>query len=442
MLFETQNEYFSQTDSSFMDDIPDRELLNTIRQALQHREPPDEIVGSNKRYYPNDGCEQEIVWSRSAVIWLSGNKIRRQWSFPHDHEEIRAACLTHFEENGTQRVPKHAVPQSKRTAAEKLFTDEAPSVFGPYDKVMRNSTKISVQIDSSDEPAMYGVGSGSLLKTVCIVFRSFAEIYCQDGSNHRVSIPFLTSNIWPLFPVGFAMEQEPTYSPHYLTSSHDAESVLYSFTSPLKPISPFGIAHKIRSTLKGPSLIYQDDLPYPNEDIEVFSVIKSGERVIYVEPPSPISSRILFTVDMRLFVIHCYAYAVTPSNGPSIRIPGRKDEIFSLPEARLFDANRQALGISQSLSVVDSIPVANSQTSEANRRDPSRWLVEETPPPQGWRESQQEASETRSETNDPLSVFNMRVPSFHIDDEDEDEEIVGPECWIQRLTSFPISAES
>lgn len=440
MLFETKNAFFSRASLSHTEDTPGGELLNTIRQALQHKEPPSKIIGNDKRLYKNDKCEEEVVWSRTAVIWLCGGRIQRQWSFLEDHEEVRAACLTYFEESGTQRLPKRVMPQQRRPALERVLANEPPYVFGPYDRVARSSTKTSVHFESSAEPSMHGVGSGSLLRAVCIIFRSFAEIYSQDGSSHHISIPFLTSNIWPLFPVGFAIEEEPAQCPHYwTTSSQDVEPVLHSFTNPLKPLAPFGIVHKIRNTISGAPLVYQDDLPYPNEDIETFSVVKTGERIIHVENPSPNTPRILFTVDTRLFIVHCYTYAHTPSGGSSI---GRKHEGPSLSVPHLFDANQQGLGISRSLSGVGTIGTSNSQVSEADRRDPSRWIVEETPPPQGWRDPQPETPETQSDVHDPLSMFNMPASNFHIDDEDEDEEIIGPECWIQRLASFPISPES
>jgi hypothetical protein len=138
--------------------------------------------------------------------------------------------------------------------------------------------------------------------------------------------------------------------------------------------------------------------------------------------------------------IHCYAYAYVPVERTpyDIATQNREDNSLPSPGGPLFGSAAQ-LGTSDSPSNIDRNIPPNSQFPGVNSKLASQWLMEETPVPPSWRDSRPHGGGDEFDLNAQISVINSILMDLH--DEDE-EEIVGPDHWLQRIASIPIDQET
>lgn len=438
MVSYTTEAYFSRVASSDVSrPEPESELLGTIRRALQHHEPPSTILDNISQTSSDGVTVEELAWGRTNVVSILGGRVQRQWTFPREHEEIRSVCWAYFEEKSSRRKPPQLASSTPSTAATGLFQDDITSVFGPYAQKMRQKASRPSTADIQDlEGGPYGPGTGAMVRAVCIIFRSFAQIQLEDGTEHCIHVPFLTRRAWPLFPVGLALEQEPLPEVPPWASSLDLDPTLYSLSSPLRAIAPIGVAHQIQNTTSGTSLIYQEDVTHPNQDNNTFLSLKNGERVIFVSPYSPSSPQIIFTVDTRLMSINCYSYAYAPiENSPRISQSLNLSSGIPSPRGPLLD-NNQGLGSARPFPSTDDVDPSNPQAS-THTKSPAQWLMGTTPPPASWRDSRRH-EEDEFELNAQLSVINSVLMDIR---DDDDEEVVGPDHWLQKIASILVDPE-
>ena len=437
MPFDTADSFFVHSAPSEERSEPERPLLSSVRRALQHYEAPHRIIGRINQLGSDGITHEELAWGRNKVVWTLGGRLQQHWSFPEGHEEIRAACWAYFEEHGTQRKENLSKQESQQSPLKDILVEETTSVFGPYGRVMKNQKRRSgniLQPEMSNE-GVFGPGSGAIVRSVCIVFRSFARIHSDNGSEYCIHVPFLTRHAWPLYPVGLLVEQEATpEASQWMAAALEVEPILHTLSSPLKSIAPVGLAHQIRNTSSRHTMVYQDDLPYANQNTNTFSSVKDGERIIYVGPYLSTSHQVIFAVDTRMQMIHCYSYGYSPSSqipDPS-PLPNHGERPPSSTGA-LHDHSTQGT------TEMDPLPYSQTQKGDGPSRASSQWLVEETPVPAGWRDPRPHPGESDIEAVDLMSVLNAPLLDFQ---EDEDEEIIGPDYWLQRLASIPIDHEA
>ncbi|PVF92755.1 putative APC1-subunit of anaphase-promoting complex [Serendipita vermifera] len=441
MSFITKDAYFARL-SSLIANGTESTLLQTIRKALQHHEDPSEIIGQTCNY---SDTTEELLWSRNRVVWLSGGRVHRHWDFSQDHEEIRAVSWAHFEEMGVGQEG-NCLDKTPLPSLQALLDRSSLPAFGPYETAMRNHFEVpstpSIP-DLTTKPETYdGPPSDALVRALCIIFRTFAQIFCENGEQYVLSVPFLTRQAWPLYPVGIAIEQEvlPDASA-WITSSEDIDPVLCSLSSPLRPLAPIGLTHLIRYSTSGRSFIYQDDQPIPNKNANDFTGIKRGEKTIFIQHhPSPCHG-ILFTVDTRLQLIRCYVYGYSPTN----RIPNNKVDNPGLSKFKSTFPNDDALSVegegadtSRLLASDKGLPASKDRVA-LERSASARWIIEETPPPAGWRDPGPQVTEEDQEDADVFTPFNDEPP---MELDEEDEEAVIPEYWLQELVAIPIDIET
>jgi hypothetical protein len=443
MTFLTKDAYFARVSSTIVNNT-ESNLLQTIRKALQHYEDPSQIIGRACNYSDDDTTDEELLWSRTRVMWLSGGRVHRHWDFPDDHEEIRAVSWAHFEEADIGRGSNHSL-KTPLPNLQELLEQKPPPVFGTYGTAVRNyfkpSSKASVFGLTSRPEAYEGPANGALVRALCIIFRTFAQIYCENGGQYFIHIPFLTRQAWPLYPVGIAIEQEsmPDASA-WITSSEGIEPILCSLSSPLKPLAPLSLAHLIRYSTSGQAIIYQDDQPFPNKNVNDFTGIKRGEKTIFVQRHPSLCHGMLFTVDTRLQLIRCYAYGYSPTN----QIPKNRTQNSRLSTSRPPFLNDDTLSVeldggeaSRLLSGDKGIPVPKAR-NPLERNSSTRWIIEETPPPAGWRDPGPQVED--QEDADVFTPFNNEL-LMDLDEEDEEEEVM-PEYWLQELVAIPIDMET
>lgn len=432
MPYDMAKAYFERLRSSSDAYEPDRPLLRNIRRVLQHHEPPNRVLGKVSQFSRDDRTHEELAWGRTSVVWTQGSRILQHWSFPPEHEEIRAAFWAYFEESGTLQQGSGSEADLRPSMAQNLLVEESTSVFGSYGRAFKSKkdTRSLSFAPNMKRNNGYRSCSDELIRAVCIIFRSFARIISENGSEWCIHIPFLTRRAWALYPVGFALEREaiPEGSPWFSPQTY-IDNVFFTLTAPLKAIAPMGMAFQMRSTSLGKVLVYQDDHPHPSVNINTFSGLRNGEKVIHVEPYSS-PSQVIFTVDTRLLMINCYAYgyASSDSSSPTF-LP------LSHPSSNGMLFETASKGSASSAIEMDPLPHSLTQKEEKDANRSSQWLLDDTPVPTSWRDSRPEQVGRDVEPIDLLNTIHAPLIDLQ---EDDEEEIVGPEYWLQRLASIPV----
>ncbi|KAG8831696.1 Anaphase-promoting complex subunit 1 [Serendipita sp. 399] len=419
MSFESAKAYFGNTGFGQATlDTFSTELLEAIREAIQHEDGSTEILG-RVHSQGNSELAEELVWGSRAVVWIVGGGIRRQWSFTKESDEIRTVCWAYFEESKIKRVENLPNTRDSSALLDGLLDQPSRSVFGPYGDALRNSSNpVVLQEQKTTGYDAAHLLPQTLVRAICIVFRTSVRIYCEDGSDFFTHIPFLSRRAWPLYPFGLAIEEEhvPELYP-WAFSAIDYSSTLYTLINPLQSVVSFGLAHSIVQTSRGLPLIFQEEAPFPNKDMSKLTLIKPGEYTIFMDESADTSCRLVVTIDTRLQMVNIYTYSYAPSeriNSSSDIL--RRTRETSAPSSNLMDVIK---------------PSVNQETFGLS----SRWLMDQTPLPQGWREPIHSGIEMDREANDPQSIVVTPLLEFS---DDDDEAIIEPIYWLQRLVSIPI----
>ncbi|KAG8803051.1 Anaphase-promoting complex subunit 1 [Serendipita sp. 398] len=423
MSFNSADAYFGRSDSNPpTTNAPSTELLETIRDAIQHESRKTGVLGRLALERDTELLE-ELLWSSKEVVWLVGGCVRRQWSFMKERDEIRTACWAYFEESKIQRVEALRNTRDSSALLDGLLEQPSQSVFGPYGDALRGSyNTMSKGIGTTNSDAPCDLPAQTLVRAICVVFRTSIRIYCDDGSDFFTHIPFLSRHAWPIHPFGLAIEEEhvPELYP-WAFSTSDYAPILYALAHPLQPVTPFGLAHSIIQTSRGQPLIFQEEHRFPNKDMGKLHVIKPGEHVIFVDDYASTPFQLIMTVDTRLQMVHSYTYAISsPKNECSPTDILRRSREASVVPPNLTDiikppTNHESIGL------------------------PSRWLMEHTPVPQGWREPMLPNIEVDRETNDAQSV--LVTPLLEFPDDGDEEVFIEPIYWLQRLNSIHVGNE-
>lgn len=142
-------------------------------------------------YTPQAGhgdVEDELVATRSCVVWSQGGVVRNVYRFELEGEEVIQALLTHFP---SSRVAAHT--------GESVVHD-ASEINSGYGKSSRKRSANSV------EQASY------LERAVVVILKTKAHIYFLNGSNHIVDLPFEVSEAFAA-PRGLLLQRQTSTRP-------------------------------------------------------------------------------------------------------------------------------------------------------------------------------------------------------------------------------------
>lgn len=446
--FYAGDSYFKQTEAinpsdphAFNDD--GSQMLKTIRGLLQTSDPPNKIQGRILQTYPRGEGNEELVWTRSTVVHSVGGVVCRRWSFSDLNEEIQAVCWARFEEKGTARLPPAEVQPLDSVFETDLWKDpSSESVFGPYGRVMRASaSKPGSSAKTFTYLNYHGPGTGSLVRALCVFFRSFAYIYGDDGAEYRIDLPICPRRAWPLFPVGVLLERRvPVDITNWNRPIYEDNATLYSLAAPLHSVVPVGIAHRILHSSYSLSAVYQEDKDVPNVNVFTNTEFRSFEHVLFVEEGTPESHCILFTIERGLW-IHCYLYAYRAPPDPSsqrltkVLFPdldygGVAADNLDIPSpefqpALAGHASFVSTATTESLEILPQL--------DMSKQTPS-WLKEATPPPPDWRD--------KYFSSTPLvNAQDVPPPDFVSSNEDDPNDFDQPVHWFQKLDTCLVEQE-
>lgn len=437
----TQAEAINPSDSHADDD--GSQMLKTVRGLLQTPDPPNKIQGRILQTHPSGAGSEELVWTRSTVVHSVGAVVCRRWNFDDLDEEIQTVCWASFEEKGTARAsPAETQPLDCVLEADLWKDSSSESVFGPYGRVMRASaSKAGSSAKNIPSHDYHGPGTGSLVRALCVFFRSFAYLYGGDGVEYRIDLPICPRRAWPLFPVGVLLERRiPVEITTWNRPIYEHNATFYSLAAPLHSIVPVGIAHRILHSSLGSPAVYQDDKDVPNVDIFTNSEFRSFEHVLFVEESTPESHCILFTIERGLW-IHCYLYAYrAPSDPSSQRLmkgllsemdSGGVGDTFNIPDAEFQPA---FISHAPSISTTRTESLDILSQPDTFKQTPS-WLKEASPPSPNWRDNYLSST--------PLvnAESVLPPPDFLSSNEHDPNDFDQPVHWFQKLDTCLVEQE-
>ncbi|KAL4816171.1 negative regulator of mitosis [Aspergillus spinulosporus] len=150
-----------------------------IAEDLLPPEPSEELYSwtTSIDLGPNGLVEDELVWTKSCVVWSRAGVIKRVFRLDFEKEDIKHALLTNFAVNKAKRtsdISSLAVPQTSSQQSKR------PS-----------------ELDSSDGIESRGKSTSKhSLRAVVVVLKTQAHIFFLEGNSHVVPLPFEVDSVF------------------------------------------------------------------------------------------------------------------------------------------------------------------------------------------------------------------------------------------------------
>ncbi|KAL4762872.1 anaphase promoting complex subunit 1 [Aspergillus foveolatus] len=150
-----------------------------IAEDLLPTEPSEELYSwtTSINIGPNGPVEDELVWTKSCVVWSRAGVIKRVFRLDFEKEDIKHALLTNFALNKVKRtsdISSLAIPQATSQQSNR------PS--GPDSLDGKESWRRSTSKHSS--------------RAVVVVLKTQAHIFFLEGNSHVVPLPFEVDSVF------------------------------------------------------------------------------------------------------------------------------------------------------------------------------------------------------------------------------------------------------
>jgi anaphase-promoting complex subunit 1 len=130
--------------------------------------------------------EEEIVATRSAVVWSQGQFVRNTYRFDLEGEDVIQAVLTTFPAASKPNLQDGRISGTDRTPRKRLRLSTASR-------------------DDDHKPAARPIAERALV----VLFKSKAHIHFLHGANHIVNLPFEVEKAFPA-PRGLVLQRKAT----------------------------------------------------------------------------------------------------------------------------------------------------------------------------------------------------------------------------------------
>ncbi|KAL4977271.1 hypothetical protein BDW66DRAFT_150362 [Aspergillus desertorum] len=149
-----------------------------IAEDLLPPEPSEELYSwaTSIDTGPNGPVEDELVWTRSCVVWSRAGVIKRVFRLDFEKEDIKHALLTNFAVNKVKRTgdkSSSAIPQT----------------------TSHHSNRPS-ETDSLGRVESRGSAFSRHSRAVVVVLKSQAHIFFLNGNSHVVPLPFEVDSVF------------------------------------------------------------------------------------------------------------------------------------------------------------------------------------------------------------------------------------------------------
>ncbi|RMJ21408.1 negative regulator of mitosis [Aspergillus sp. HF37] len=138
---------------------------------------------------PGGPVDEELVWTKTCVVWSRAGVVRRVFRLDPEKEEIRHALFTHFaagkikRSNGDpiQKPGRARGPQSHRGNGSKLV-----------------SSGLTLHLNDGDIPGPDGQGQAdhAASRALVVVLKSQAHIFFLSGNTHVIPLPFEVDSVF------------------------------------------------------------------------------------------------------------------------------------------------------------------------------------------------------------------------------------------------------
>ncbi|KAE8144689.1 hypothetical protein BDV25DRAFT_145374 [Aspergillus avenaceus] len=249
--------------------------------------PPDPSVNlyawtTSVDVTPKGSVEDEIVWTKSCVVWSRSGVVKRVYRLDIEKEEIRHALLTNF---SVGQIKRSTSSTTKVADGGSAGTNSDPSWSrSPHSQYNEGESKLAasgVTLNLRGRDAR-GINDPESTRALVVVLKSQAHIFFLAGNSHVVPLPFEVDSVFAtpkglLFqrkvyeednkdPVIYPMAPPNSFMSSSMPATADFSASHSQGTSSGKAKRPSSIVSPVQGThLKSPSK--QPDLP------RVFSLI-------------------------------------------------------------------------------------------------------------------------------------------------------------------------
>ncbi|KAL4884985.1 hypothetical protein BJY04DRAFT_214868 [Aspergillus karnatakaensis] len=157
-----------------------------IAEDLLPSDPSDELYSwtTTVDTGANGAVEDELVWTKSCVVWSRAGVIKRVFRLDLEKEDIKHALLTDFSVSKVKRTSDKSSPTFASTA---LQTNDSHSHF--TDAHLPENA-------GSKPPSLEQASSKDSSRAVVVVLKSQAHIFFLDGNSHVVPLPFEVDSVF------------------------------------------------------------------------------------------------------------------------------------------------------------------------------------------------------------------------------------------------------
>ncbi|KAI5296470.1 Anaphase-promoting complex subunit 1 [Ascosphaera acerosa] len=176
----------------------------------QHRLEPTATEGRDYRWRSFGAetgavAEEELIFTRSCVVWSRGGCVMRSWSFDVEKEDIVDALMATFERPAVRRQPDAA----SMTAVVGSATDGHSTTSASLMEALKQPDQGPLM----NSPAHQAYEDS---RALVVVLKTQAHVFYLHGGSHIVSLPFEVESVWAA-PKGVllqrkAVEARPTPS--------------------------------------------------------------------------------------------------------------------------------------------------------------------------------------------------------------------------------------
>nr|POE48746.1 negative regulator of mitosis [Quercus suber] len=165
-----------------------------IREGILPYDPKQDLYGW-KTYVYNEGhgeAEEEILFTKTAVVWSQGNFIRNIYRFHLEGENVTHAVLANFQ---------------KPSRASKKVSGPTGENYHGYDSSRKAFARAVGQGHRTAAPIVARASTTDLLeRALVVVLKTKAHVYYIHGAWHIVDLPFEVTAVFPA-PRGIILQR-------------------------------------------------------------------------------------------------------------------------------------------------------------------------------------------------------------------------------------------
>ncbi|CAK5271046.1 unnamed protein product [Mycena citricolor] len=257
---------------------------------------------------PGDGPweEDEIIWNKTKVVWLSGGVIRKQWTFIQEGQAVQFATLGWLEQDCSTGDPfiSPLASDSQDKPLRSTATDDSSErpTFGPFAQLPQNAKLPKLNL--LRVPAAF------------VFLRDIGKIFLKNGTDYTFAVPFVVRQAWPLYPHGVLIQRslEPGEIEEAAAIGETALPTIFSLTSPFAEAVAMGLTSGILNGF-GEAPTLKDEEEHSQRPLKA---VPSTDNVIWTSRRGPGGNHdLVVSVDVATRQLSIWRYVfIKPNDTP------------------------------------------------------------------------------------------------------------------------------